>query len=334
LLGSDIESGAARNGNLSLFLWALEQAGLVDIPLSSICELGLDAARAGSVPILEWLSGRTASPIWDATLLEVAIREHHLHVVRWIQEHAKLILLDESWTEWICYYSAQERAFDILKWAREMNFPWDPWVPIFLANNENSKPLEWALENGCPISPAALGVIAKMGNLEYLKILRKYGATWDEDGCASAAGSGDSELLHWALENGCLGNDDTFFTAIVRETVTPENLQILKNYGIPLDTKTIGAYSVENANLEIIRWVFENGAEKTIEAFISAAERGDLEILEYIFNLGCPWDASVCASTLNIPVIRWLHERGCPWDERLAEKLAEDGAGGTQLHGP
>jgi len=48
-----------------------------------------------------------------------------------------------------------------------------------------------------------------------------------------------------------------------------------------------------------------------------AARGGKQEVLEWLHNTGCPWDAwTTCAAAAGgrLKMLRWLHTQGCPWD--------------------
>lgn len=51
-----------------------------------------------------------------------------------------------------------------------------------------------------------------------------------------------------------------------------------------------------------------------------AAERGDLQMLQYALYQGCPWDKNVCLIAARqgpLPMLQYAHEQGCPWDVRM-----------------
>jgi hypothetical protein len=59
------------------------------------------------------------------------------------------------------------------------------------------------------------------------------------------------------------------------------------------------------------------------------AARGDLQMLRYARENGCPWSESLCvhaATHGRLEVLRWARENGCPWDP-------EDVLGAAEMHG-
>ena len=71
-------------------------------------------------------------------------------------------------------------------------------------------------------------------------------------------------------------------------------------------------------NLEFLKWAREvkhcAWDEETIGC---AAIQGNLEIVKYCAENGCPMDAIACsdaASNGHLDVLKYLHEHDCPWD--------------------
>lgn len=61
----------------------------------------------------------------------------------------------------------------------------------------------------------------------------------------------------------------------------------------------------------------------------AAAGVGNMEMLRFLFDEGCPWDRRTCAAAArnsDLEALRWLREKGCPWDSRTLDAAAEVGA--------
>ena len=49
----------------------------------------------------------------------------------------------------------------------------------------------------------------------------------------------------------------------------------------------------------------------------SAALEGNLEVLKWAREQGCPWDEATCAAKGgHFAVLKWAREQGCPWDDK------------------
>ena len=64
------------------------------------------------------------------------------------------------------------------------------------------------------------------------------------------------------------------------------------------------------------------------EACSHAAYGGNREVLEWLHNTGCPWDAvTTCAAAAggHLEVLTWLHKHGCPLNAWTCENAARFG---------
>ena len=53
------------------------------------------------------------------------------------------------------------------------------------------------------------------------------------------------------------------------------------------------------------------------EACSHAARRGNREVLEWLHNAGCPWDATTAGAAAaggHLAVLQWAREQRCPWN--------------------
>jgi hypothetical protein len=52
--------------------------------------------------------------------------------------------------------------------------------------------------------------------------------------------------------------------------------------------------------------------------FTAAAERGNLEMVQWLHNQGCPWNEDACTAAVerdDFEMLEWLHIAGSPWDD-------------------
>jgi len=55
---------------------------------------------------------------------------------------------------------------------------------------------------------------------------------------------------------------------------------------------------------------------------------GHLEMMQWLYNHGCPWDALTCAYAArsgHLRVLQWAREHHCPWDWLTPAWAAEHG---------
>jgi hypothetical protein len=73
-------------------------------------------------------------------------------------------------------------------------------------------------------------------------------------------------------------------------------------------------------NLDFLKWAREVKQcawdEETID---NAAFHGNLEMVKYCVENGCPMDVGACSAAAwqgHLDVLKYLHEHGCPWDSK------------------
>ena len=85
--------------------------------------------------------------------------------------------------------------------------------------------------------------------------------------------------------------------------------------------KKIGGY-LEPRDLMVVRHaLFEEPIPRSAELLNWAVEFRTLELVKYLVDQGCPWDAYTCdwaalnKTPVGFEILQWLHEQDCPWDE-------------------
>ena len=59
-----------------------------------------------------------------------------------------------------------------------------------------------------------------------------------------------------------------------------------------------------------------------------AAEAGQLAVLQYLCEHGCPWNARTCSMAAvggHMDVLRYAYDSGCPWNEATCYMAAQGG---------
>ncbi len=82
----------------------------------------------------------------------------------------------------------------------------------------------------------------------------------------------------------------------------------------PLTVETFG-YAAENGNLDVMKWLKENGCPWDENTFKYAVVHGNLENMKWLKENGCPWDEYTFANAIingNFENIKWLEDNGCP----------------------
>ena len=83
-----------------------------------------------------------------------------------------------------------------------------------------------------------------------------------------------------------------------------------------------------NGNLELLQFLHEKGCPWDEWTCSTAAHFGHLECLKYAHENGCPWDKETCvyaAENGHLECLKYAHENGCPWDEKTCLNAARNG---------
>ena len=86
--------------------------------------------------------------------------------------------------------------------------------------------------------------------------------------------------------------------------------------------------AAQRGHLEVLQWLRANHCPwNSVKVCASAARGGQLAALQWLRATGCDWDAHVCFEAIrkgDVEMLRWARENGCPWDTWLRDRAAED----------
>jgi hypothetical protein len=106
------------------------------------------------------------------------------------------------------------------------------------------------------------------------------------------------------------GNDVKFFYDVNNESRTAIQRAVVH---LP-DAFKIGDFDTTST----ISWALETCSEKKERFCHKMAEKGNVELLQFLHENGCPWGESTCyvaAKNGHLECLRYAHENECPWDE-------------------
>src|SRR6185369_5548540 len=93
------------------------------------------------------------------------------------------LYVNKEWTKfnknYVCYIAAQNGWLDLLKWARQNEYPWNSWTCSDAALNGHLEVLKWARQNGCEWNSIVCSYAAENGHLEVLKWAKLKGCDWN-----------------------------------------------------------------------------------------------------------------------------------------------------------
>jgi hypothetical protein len=224
--------------------------------------------------------------------------------------------------------------------------------------------LTWALEtlptakeklaaaHGSKVNTAVSNAATKAGQLSVLKFFSENGYPWFSYECTitDAALSGNFEMFEWILAETKklkmeLFSSNTYNHSIMVCAIRGKNLKILQTvlqhigeiWGVGY-----GVMAVKTRNLEMVKWLASNGYPISETAWVNAAEIGDIEMLEFLHEIGlvpkecrivletfqqgtcaCPCLSALCSGELE--VLGWAYENGCYFTETSCKIAAKKG---------
>ena len=97
------------------------------------------------------------------------------------------------------------------------------------------------------------------------------------------------------------------------------------------DAATVASLATRGGKLDILKAIHSEGHEITGRNLCrDAAERGYLEILQWLRSIGCFWNSNTCSSAAqrgHLEVLQWARANGCDW----ASGTCSSAAGGGHL---
>ena len=116
------------------------------------------------------------------------------------------------------------------------------------------------------------------------------------------------------------GNDVKFLYDVNRESRAA-----IQRSGVRLpDAFEIGEFNTEST----ISWALERCSERRERFCEQMARNGNVELLRFFHENGCPWDEKTCSQAAfngHLECLRYAHENGCPWDEKTCSWATENG---------
>ena len=106
------------------------------------------------------------------------------------------------------------------------------------------------------------------------------------------------------------GNDVKFFY-----DVNTESRAAIKRSGVQLrNAFKIGDFDTKST----LTWVLKKCSEEKERFCAEMALNGNVELLQFLHENGCPWDARTCsyaAKNGHLECLKYAHENGCRWTD-------------------
>ena len=289
---------AIEAGNLEILKWlhANTKCKLTDNQSSF-------AARHARIEILKWLL--TQGLTFDCYTFQEAIDSGNFETVKFVYDTGYKCIEEGTADECECKdvffkCAAEAGNLEVMKWFHELNFKANEWVFYYAVKNGNLDNMKWMHQVGIRPNSYTFKQAAEIGNLEVMK---------------------------WLLEIGCPYNEITITASIVNGNL--ENLKWLIEHNFPRITDDMVFYAITNRKLEIFKWIVENldDVNLTSKAYHRAAENEHVEILKFLKENNCPWDAKTgeyVIKNCTEDIFMWFLENGCPINTDVFEHAVKN----------
>lgn len=210
---------------------------------------------------------------------EILLVNGSFNEAKYIHAHFK-VPFNSSWDH---HVAALGGSIDMLKWLKEIKCPGSAFVCSSAAENGHLHVINWAYRNRYELDRSTVSyVAAKNGYLPILKWLYKHNQL-DPVGFKGAILGNKREVLIW-----------------------------LKKKKVPLDEMLV-EQAISLRNIDLIKWLADNGAIKTPKACLIAADDTRLEILIFLIENDFPHDLEklllIAIRDVQPNTIKWLSER-------------------------
>ena len=186
------------------------------------------------------------------------------------------------------------QSIKLILWAKShSSFKYDSRYSQFGSKQNSLRVIKFLFYDKCKFNKYAYIEAIYNRNFKIIKWLYEHDIELTEDVFAAAAEVGNLKLLKWLKQKNC-----------------------------PWDEQTINA-SARSGNLRALKFAIKNGCDWEIQAFNYACQSGNIKIMEYLFKEACNdlskpwWNSTVCASAAQygqLCILQFLKEKGCPWD--------------------
>jgi len=222
-------------------------------------------------------------------------------------------------SDFIMTGAAKFGNIDVLKWMVQNNYLINDIVIANAAKGNQIETLEWLVGRTNRRDSIVASYAAKKGHMNILKYLIKVGYPVGYAAACHAANNGHQDMVMFLYPN---YPASTVTFNIWQGAIISGNIEILKflhSKGLDFTNKFFQCKS-----LHILIWLFDNYKIATgIDLAISIANDGNLECLQFLYSKGCPiFDPLVFRGAVyakNLEMIEWLYNLGVPFNKTVTD---------------
>jgi len=290
------------------------------------------AIKIGDLNLVKRLSSSPNSWAYFGGHLETAAGSGYLHIIKYLVKEKNLYVSKFAVSE-----AAKNGHLKCLKWFKSNNYgEWTENSTLSAALNGHLKCLKFLFNQKCPWDKRTCAIAAANGHLECLRYAHQNKCPWDEKVCSLAALGNHLEILEYARSENCPWDQETIFNGVKAGHLGIISFAIKNNCpmgNFPLIFKSeICSLAALEGNLECleyllkeckIQWIFDLKTSVT-----EAAKRGHFHIVKFAFQQNYDiWSTLICQYAAlhgNLSMLRYAHENGCPWDDETCDEAVNN----------
>lgn len=120
----------------------------------------------------------------------------------------------------------------------------------------------------------------------------------------------------------------SIFSEEIQKEIISSGLTLMLYFYDKMNKNKICNYAALLGQLGVLRYVRENGCPWDESTCSYAAEYGHLECLKYARENSCPWNSYTCSYAArggHLECLIYAHSHGCPWDRFTCLNAARNG---------
>jgi hypothetical protein len=184
---------------------------------------------------------------------------------------------------------------DIVKWFISIGIPLYLGTIGYAIENGRLEIVKWLYEvNPDDVRFASMAVVARNGHIHVLEWMLTIGRQLNENVFSSAIESRSIPLLEWLYAHKCPWTEQVYHYAC--EGGYNDVVKWLHGKNAPGSLLDIAS---DAGNLPILEWLDPHIDDLRLEHTTRAAQNGDVDVLFWLIERGCPWDKQVCIEGIS-----------------------------------